>query len=226
VQVKSEENLSFLKRVEKLRFSNDLTIKEVCAEMGISPVMIHHIKHGTNSVTAKTWFKLEKAEHTLKGEDPSSLERFSLRDSPEPAPRYNAGPYWGLGKGAPIISMASAGRLHSWEDMGHDVPIIPTLCKDENCYAVEITGDSMEPVYDTGDVAVVAPNSEARQGDLVVAKTVDEEPVFKKLKFSTDLKMVRLFSFNPEYPVIELKRSQVRFLHPVYSVTRFFQGRP
>jgi phage repressor protein C with HTH and peptisase S24 domain len=110
--------------------------------------------------------------------------------------------------------------------MGHDVPVIPTLCKDENCYAVEITGDSMEPVYHSGDIAVAAPNSEARQGDLVIAKTIDEEPVFKKLKFSPDMKVVRLFSFNPEYPVIELKRSQVRFLHPVYSVTRFFQGRP
>jgi SOS-response transcriptional repressor LexA len=158
VQEKTEDNLVFLNRVEKLRFENDWTVKQVCGAIGISPVMLHHIRHGTNSVTQKTWFKLTKVERGVERERTASAPMM-LKDEERIAPRYNAGPYYGMGKGAPIIAMASAGELHRWEDMGHDVPIIPTLCRDENCYAVEITGDSMEPVYHAGDVAIVMPNS-------------------------------------------------------------------
>jgi phage repressor protein C with HTH and peptisase S24 domain/DNA-binding XRE family transcriptional regulator len=141
-------------------------------------------------------------------------------------PRYFGGPYYGTQKVAPIISWASAGESHSWEDMGMDVPHIPTACRDPNTYALQIDGDSMAPLYRTGDVIVVSPNIEARQGDLIVAKTTKDEVFFKELHFSKDMRIIRLFSLNPNYPALEFKRSEIRFLHPIYSITRFLRGLP
>jgi phage repressor protein C with HTH and peptisase S24 domain len=43
----------------------------------------------------------------------------------------------------------------------------------DNVYALEITGDSMEPVYRRGDRIVVAPGMTVRKGDRVVVKTKD-----------------------------------------------------
>lgn len=79
----------------------------------------------------------------------------------------------------------------------------------------------MSPVFLDGDVVVLEPNREARHGDLVVAKTTEDEVYFKRLEFSRDLKLVRLVSYNPNYPVMEFKKQDFHFLHPVYSVTRY-----
>ena len=142
------------------------------------------------------------------------------------APRYHGGPFWGTGDAVPIISWASAGMGAAYEDQGSNVPHIKSDCGDPNCYALTIAGDSMEPIYRAGDVVVVAPNSEAKSRDLVIVKTVEEDVYFKELRFSQDMQTVRLFSFNPNYPVMEFSRSQLRFIHPVHSMTRSFRSSP
>ena len=170
-------------------------------------------------LTGKDSGNVKTVEYAIKAEVPEPLHD-------KPMPRHHGGPYYGTRKEAPIISWASAGDSHAWEDQGRNVPHIPTICGDPNTYALEIKGDSMEPLYTDGDIAVVAPNAEARPGDLVIAKTMEDESYFKQVRFSPDLKHVRLFSFNPKYPMMELKRHAVRFLHPVFSVTRYFKARP
>jgi len=139
----------------------------------------------------------------------------------------NSGPYYGQSGGrCPIISWASAGVAHAYEDQGTDVPHILTMCKDQNCYALSIVGDSMEPVYHEGDIAVVTPNREAINGQVVIAKTVEDEVFIKLLRFGRDPTAVSLVSYNPAYPPYQFQRSELRFLHPVYSVTRYLVERP
>jgi len=145
----------------------------------------------------------------------------------ERVPRENSGPYYGMSGGrCPIISWASAGNAHAYEDQGQDVPHILTRCKDQNCYALAIEGDSMSPAYLTGDIAVVSPNREAQNGRLVIAKTVDDDVFFKQLKPGRKEDTIRLLSFNPNYAPLDLHRSELRFIHPVYSVTRYFEEKP
>lgn len=144
----------------------------------------------------------------------------------QPKPRHYGGPYWGTSNMVPIISFASAGKGAAFEDQGTDVPHIPTNCRDPNCYALTITGDSMNPIYLEGDVVVVAPNAEAKSHDLVIVRTVEEDVFFKEVRFSADLASARLFSFNPNYPVMEFHRSQLLFIHPVHSVVRMLRSKP
>jgi phage repressor protein C with HTH and peptisase S24 domain len=80
---------------------------------------------------------------------------------------------------APLISWASAGDAHAYEDQGYNVPRIPTTCRDPHAYCLEIEGDSMEPKYSRGDIVVVAPSREARNGELVIARTKTDETYFK-----------------------------------------------
>ncbi len=104
----------------------------------------------------------------------------------------------------PLIGLARAGAGGYFDDAGfpagsgwEDVQC-PGV-RDENAYALRITGDSMEPVYREGDIIVVSPNSAPRRGDRVVVRLSDGEVMAKILARRT-AETVVLDSFNPDYP--------------------------
>ena len=104
----------------------------------------------------------------------------------------------------PLIGLARAGGGGYFDDSGfpagsgwEDVEC-PGI-KDENAYALRITGDSMEPVYREGDIIVVSPNSAPRRGDRVVVRLSDGEVMAKILARKTAEK-IYLDSFNPQHP--------------------------
>jgi phage repressor protein C with HTH and peptisase S24 domain len=70
---------------------------------------------------------------------------------------------------------------------------------DENAYALEVTGDSMQPLYRDGDILIVSPNSASRKGDRVVLRTTDGE-VMAKILVRRTAKTVELASFKPDHP--------------------------
>jgi phage repressor protein C with HTH and peptisase S24 domain len=86
----------------------------------------------------------------------------------------------------PLIGMAQAGTQGYFDDAGfpagsgwEDIAF-PEIA-DEHCYALEITGDSMLPVYRDGDRIVVSPSGSLRRGDRVVVKTHAGEVMAKQL---------------------------------------------
>ncbi len=180
--------------------------------MELSVSMLMQVNRGKKKLSGKAVFRLETLEKSLG---------LAVQESAEPVAR--SAKNWGLSCTCPIISWASAGDSRAFEDQGEDNPRIATDCKDPNCYALTVDGDSMSPIYLHGDVVVVAPNQEARHGDLVVAKTKEDEVYFKRLEFSRDMETIRLISFNPNYPAMEFKKSDLRFVQPVFSIVRYPQ---
>ena len=81
----------------------------------------------------------------------------------------------------------------AWDEI--DVPGVT----DQEAYALEITGDSMLPVYREGDLIIVSPNTSLRKGDRVVVKTRSGE-VFARVLISQGTKVVRLAHFDPNKP--------------------------
>ena len=104
----------------------------------------------------------------------------------------------------PVIGMAQAGAKGFFDDGGYpvgngwDEVAFPDL-GDPNAFALEITGDSMEPVYRDGDLIVVSPAAGIRRRDRVVLKTTDGEVMAKVLVRRT-AKAVELASLNPAHP--------------------------
>lgn len=114
---------------------------------------------------------------------------------------------------APLIGMAQAGEGGYFDDggfpvgQGWDEIAFPDV-DHENAYALEISGDSMAPVYRDGDVVLVAPGAPVRRGDRVVVKTTDGEVLAKELARRT-AKQVELRSLNPEHPDRSLPANQI-----------------
>lgn len=105
---------------------------------------------------------------------------------------------------APLIGFAQAGSDGFFDDGGFPVDSgweevqFPGTERDDRLYALEISGDSMEPTYRAGDRIIVSPTKEVRTGDRVVAKTHGGEVMAKTLKRQT-AKRVELESLNADH---------------------------
>jgi SOS-response transcriptional repressor LexA len=124
----------------------------------------------------------------------------------------------------PVLSWVQAGSAVDFEQIPDDwldmIPI-PAGVTDRTPFAVQLRGDSMEPKYSDGDVAVVMPETPARNGDVVIANIEDEGCSCKIMTLvGGDPSQVKLTSYNPAYPPMEYRREQFRWIHPVHSVTK------
>jgi phage repressor protein C with HTH and peptisase S24 domain len=103
----------------------------------------------------------------------------------------------------PLIGFAEAGAGGYFDDGGFpageawDQIAFPAV-SDEHAYALEVSGQSMEPAYRDGDVIVVSPSAPIRRGDRVVVRTRDGEVMAKELKRRT-AKSIELKSLNAEH---------------------------
>ena len=106
-------------------------------------------------------------------------------------------------RAVPLIGFAQAGAGGFFDDGGFpagegwDEFAIPAL-SDEHAYALEISGQSMEPAYRDGDVIVVSPSAAIRRGDRVVVRTRAGEVMAKELRRRT-AKTVELKSLNAQH---------------------------
>lgn len=103
----------------------------------------------------------------------------------------------------PLLGLAQAGVGGFFDSAGFPVgqgwDEIALPSGDENgIYALEISGDSMEPLYREGDRVVVSPTEQVRRGDRVVVKTREGE-VMAKILHRQSAKQIELHSINPAY---------------------------
>ncbi len=119
----------------------------------------------------------------------------------------------------PLIGMAQAGAGGYFDDAGFPAGTgweeiaFPELA-DEHAYALEITGDSMLPVYRDGDRIVVSPSTNPRRGDRVVVKTQSGE-VMAKLLARMTAQRLELKSLNPAYDDRSFALSEIVFVHRI-----------
>jgi len=116
----------------------------------------------------------------------------------------------------PLLGLAQAGVGGFFDSAGFpagqgwDEVSLPTP-GDAGIYALEVQGDSMEPLYREGDRIVVSPTEQVRRGDRVVVKTRDGE-VMAKILYRQTAKQVELHSVNPAYAPRILEISQLEWI--------------
>jgi phage repressor protein C with HTH and peptisase S24 domain len=74
-----------------------------------------------------------------------------------------------------------------------------------------VTGDSMLPLYRSGDVIIVAPGATIHKGDRVVVRTHGGE-VMAKLLARRTARQVELKSINPEHEDRVLETSEIDWI--------------
>lgn len=119
----------------------------------------------------------------------------------------------------PLIGLAQAGGEGFFDDGGYpvgggwDEVTLPDIA-DPNAYALEISGESMDPVFRDGDLVIVSPSAPIRRGDRVVARTMGGEVMAKQLA-RRSARRVDLRSLNPTYPNYSFDLAEISWLHRI-----------
>lgn len=119
----------------------------------------------------------------------------------------------------PLIGFAQAGVGGFFDDGGFPVGTgweeVEFLgFNDDKAYVIEVSGDSMYPLYRDGDRIVVSPSAPVRRGDRVVVHTKEGEVMVKEIRRQT-AKTIELGSLNPAHPDRTLDLKDVERMHRV-----------
>jgi len=119
----------------------------------------------------------------------------------------------------PLIGLAQAGGDGFFDDGGYpvggswDEVALPEI-GDANAYALEISGDSMEPVFRDGDMVIVSPAAPIRRGDRVVVRTMRGEVMAKQLA-RRSARRIELKSLNPAHADYSFDLTEVAWMHRI-----------
>lgn len=188
--------------IDRLAERHGLTPSGLARKAGLDPTTFNKSKRITRDERAR-WPSTESIEKILDATGATWGEFVSFMNE-------------GTFKNIPLIGFAQAGTAGYFDDAGYpaggsweDIPF-PDI-GDPHAYALEISGDSMEPVYRDGDQVIVCPQAPIRRGDRVIVKTREGEIMAKVLKRKTSSKF-ELRSLNPEHPDRWLTTEEVEWV--------------
>jgi phage repressor protein C with HTH and peptisase S24 domain len=188
--------------IDRLAARAGLSASGLAKRAGLDPTTFNKSKRITPDGRAR-WPSTESVAKSLSATD-TSIETFIALISETARPITQA---------VPLIGFAEAGSRGYFDDGGFpvgkgwdEIPF-PSV-NDEHAYALEVSGNSMEPAYRKGDVIVVSPAAPTRRGDRVVVKTKEGEVMVKQLARKT-AKTIELHSLNPDHPSRTLPMSDV-----------------
>lgn len=191
--------------IDALAARNGLSVSALARRAGLDPTTFNRSKRVTPEGRER-WPGTESLAKILEATG-SSLDDFVTLVESSGAAAYD------YTQPIPLIGFAQAGHGGFFDDGGFPVgggwdQISFPEVKDSNAYALEVTGDSMLPLYREGDILVVSPNAGVRRGDRVVVRTLDGE-VLAKVLLRQSAKTIELASFNPEHPNLVFPRNRV-----------------
>jgi phage repressor protein C with HTH and peptisase S24 domain len=177
---------------------------------GLDPTTFNKSKRETAKGKLR-WLSTESLAKVLQATG-STLEQFVALVGGDGPPRITL-------KLVPVIGLARAGSAGFFDDSGFPAgagwdEIAFAELGDPHAYALEITGESMLPVYRDGDRIIVSPQASTRRGDRVVVKTIEGEVMAKQLARIT-MRRVELQSFNPQFEDRALDLTETAFIHRI-----------
>jgi len=191
--------------VDKLAAAYGLSASGLARKAGLDPTTFNKSKRITSEGKLR-WPSTESISKILKATNANLQEFISyVENGNSPAPRN-----------VPLIGFAQAGRQGYFDDAGYPTgggwdEISFPGSTDPHAFALEIAGDSMEPVFRDGDIVVVSPEGDVRRGDRVVVKTRDGEVMAKVLKRQS-AQRIELSSFNPAHEDREFPLSDIEWI--------------
>lgn len=215
-------------RLKALRIAAGFTdLGKFARSVGYSPLIYDQIEDGPSNMSRKMAVKVAEklgcsVEELLDGSEhvtSNGTHHGTVGETPEIGL-----PHGSKARYVPLLSMAQCGTMMAYDDSAYDhsgfIAIDP---KDGKAFALTLAGDSMSPHIAPGDVAIVYPSKQPRNGCIVIAKLDDDhggDVMLKLYQQSGD--RVILSSYNPAYPPMDWLKRDFRWIYPVASITRVF----
>lgn len=116
----------------------------------------------------------------------------------------------------PVIGLASAGTGVIAEEMIVGWETVEDEYDNDNCFWLEVSGNSMAPKIDNGDRVLIQRDAEIESGCIAVVVVDGTDGFLKQVEFGEN--STSLHSFNPYYPDMEFLDADQKRLHFVGRV--------
>ena len=202
------------KGLEKLAEAKGLSLSALAQKAGLDPTSFNKSKR-IGADGRKRWPSTESMNKVLKATNTTVFEFMELAGEHYQNPQNMI----------PLLGLAKAGRdgyfdSSGWPILSGDWDAVEfPFTLDKKVYALEVSGNSMEPVYRDGDKLIVAPDSEIRKGDRVIVKTTAGEVMVKEFQ-RRSLNQVELKSLNPACDDVILSPSDILWTARVIWVSQ------
>jgi SOS-response transcriptional repressor LexA len=198
---------NFAERLRFWRVSQNLTQAEAAGQLSINRSYLSQVERGRAPGSAlRTRFLL-------------------IEDASPQMVRGNVAAAYGL-RNLPVLSWAQAGQATDFDEIPSDWDeTVPSDVSDERAFGVRLRGDSMEPRFSDGDIAILLPSIAATNGETVVANLKEEGILCKIMHVQLDKNLITLSSYNPAYPPMERHRDQFHWIFPVSAVIKQLRRR-
>jgi len=183
-----------------------MTPSGLAKKAGLDPTTFNRSKRATASGRQR-WPSTESIAKVLQATGASLDEFMALVSDVGPGAPWRTRPLIALEKAAGDGFFDDAGFAtgRGWDE----IDLLADA--DSHSYALEIAGESMEPLYRPGDIVIVSPTAPVRRGDRVVVKTRFGEVIPAELKRLT-ARTVELHPINPAFPDRVLAREDVNWI--------------
>ena len=201
--------------LDTLAAENGMSVSGLARASGLDPTTFNPSKRCMPDGRAR-WPSTESLAKVLAATG-ASLEAFTALVSGARA--LSSNPRTLSPRRIPLIGLAQAGSDGYFDDGGYpvggswDEVSLPEI-GDMNAYALEISGQSMEPVFRDGDVVIVSPAAPIRRGDRVVVRTAEGEVMAKQLA-RRSARRIELKSLNPAHPDYSFDLKEVTWMHRI-----------
>lgn len=202
--------------IENLADKEGLSLSALAVKSGLDPTSFNKSKR-LGADGRKRWPSTESMNKLLEATNTTIFEFMELAGEPAvPSPKMQTIPLLGLAKAGRDGYFDSDGYPLSTDDWdGIEFPLMLS----KTVYALEVSGDSMEPAYRDGDKLIVSPEAEVRRGDRVVVKLATGEVMVKEL-MRESARQVELKSLNPAHEDIIVPTTEVVWMKRVVWVSQ------
>lgn len=184
--------------IDRLAASFGYSASGLAKQAGLDPTSFNKSKRFRNDGEPR-WPSTESISRILEATGATMSDFLSLMDSEDTLISSSRSGF------IPLIGFAQAGKHGYFDEDGYpagdswdEVKFPENDVNPEANYALEISGDSMEPLYRNGDVLIVSRDATIRKGDRVVLRTTKGEVMAKELVRKSPAK-IELKSLNPEH---------------------------
>lgn len=122
----------------------------------------------------------------------------------------------------PVLGKVKAGYDYLAQENIIGYESIDNVSDPENYYALQISGDSMEPLFSDGDIAIIHKQDDFESGNTCIILINGDEATVKKVVRMDD--GIDLIAMNPYYPVRHFTKNEMNEI-PVKIIGKVVEAR-
>ncbi len=177
-------------RLKQLRKEHKMTQEQLGEIIGVQKAAIQKYEKGTvQNIKRASLLKLAETLHTT----PEYILGWDTPDNIQSAGAIPLVQIPIIGKVAAGISCFAENNIVGYENVPEN-----EICKNDQYAFLQVTGDSMYPMFMEGDLVLIRVQSSVDSGSYAVVTIDNEDGVVKRVVYGKDF--IELQSINPMYP--------------------------